>query len=291
MGGTSAAFSGSEADNGGTTDDPDYRTVLVTRRFTRSGLAAGRSFLTLRADTAAGHHLDTIRSLWSALLLWGCLSFFWGDAAMWNFRFAAHHVVSVFFCLICISGAHAQTAAEATGDKRVQVLEIRDPSAPGESLVNKPKAASKKKVAKRKSHGEVKAAASEGAPKIPVQSTMASVAPANPVGNDALPPSTEQTGTLTFASTSSPGMDNTAGPSGEDSVTANEHLSASGPVSGNSPRSTPDVPAVHAVRQVPSSRNTPLAQSMAMLGGATLAAMLGWFLVGSSRRRLSVENF
>jgi hypothetical protein len=210
---------------------------------------------------------------------------------MWNFRFAAHHVVSVFFCLICISGAHAQTAAEATGDKRVQVLEIRDPSAPGESLVNKPKAASKKKVAKRKSHGEVKAAASEGAPKIPVQSTMASVAPANPVGNDALPPSTEQTGTLTFASTSSPGMDNTAGPSGEDSVTANEHLSASGPVSGNSPRSTPDVPAVHAVRQVPSSRNTPLAQSMAMLGGATLAAMLGWFLVGSSRRRLSVENF
>ena len=78
MGGTSAAFSGSEADNGGTTDDPDYRTVLVTRRFTRSGLAAGRSFLTFRADTAAGHHLDTIRSLWSALLLWGCLSFFGG---------------------------------------------------------------------------------------------------------------------------------------------------------------------------------------------------------------------
>jgi hypothetical protein len=162
---------------------------LVTRRFTRSGLAAGRSFLTFRADTAAGHHLDTIRSLWSGLLLWGCLSFFWGDAAMWNFRFAAHHVVSAFFCLIFISGAHAQTAAEATGDKRVQVLEIRDPSAPGESLVNKPKAASKKKVAIRKSHGEVKAAASEGAPKIPVQSTMASVAPANPVGNDALPQS------------------------------------------------------------------------------------------------------
>ena len=108
---------------------------------------------------------------------------------MWNFRFAAHHVVSAFFCLIFISGAHAQTAAEATGDKRVQVLEIRDPSAPGERLVNKPKAASKKQVAKRKSHGEVKAAASEGAPKIPVQSTMASVAPANPVGNDALPQS------------------------------------------------------------------------------------------------------
>jgi hypothetical protein len=221
------------------------------------------------------------------------LKWFWGDAAMWNFRFAAHHVVPAFICLICISGAYAQTAAETTGDKRIQVLEIRDASAPSESLVNKPKAASKKKVAKRKSHGEVKAAASEGGPdvKIPVQSTMASVAPANPVGNDAPPPATEQTGTLTVASTSSPGMDNTAGPSGGDSVTANEHLSGSDPVSGNSPRSTPDVPAVQAVRQVPSSRNTPLAQSMAMLGGATLAAMLGWFLVGSSRRRISVENF
>jgi hypothetical protein len=164
---------------------------------------------------------------------------------MWNFRFAAHHVVHVFICLIftfVISGAHAQTAAEATGDKRIQVLEIRDASAPSESLVNKPKATSKKKVAKRKSHGEVKAAASEGAPdlNIPLQSTMTSVAPANPVANDALPPSTEQAGILTVASSSSPGMDNTAGPSGGDSVTANEHLSASGPVRGNSPRSTPD---------------------------------------------------
>jgi hypothetical protein len=217
---------------------------------------------------------------------------FWGDDAMWNFRFAAHHVVPAFICLICINGAYAQTAAETIGDKRIQVLEIRDGSAPSDSLV-KPKAASKKKVAKRKSHGEVKVAASEGGPdrKIPVQSTMASVAPANPVGNDVPLPATEQTGTLRVASTSSPGMDNTAGPSGGDSVTANEHLSAGDPVSGNSPRSTPDAPAVQAVRQVPSSRNTPLAQSMAALGGATLAAMLGWFLVGSSRRRISVENF
>jgi hypothetical protein len=118
------------------------------------------------------------------------LELFWGDAAMWNCRFASQHVVLVFICLIfpfVISGAHAQTAAEPTGDKRIQVLEIRDASAPSESLVNKPKAASKKKVAKRKSHVEVKAAASEGAPdlKISLQSTMASVAAANPVGNDA----------------------------------------------------------------------------------------------------------
>ena len=146
MGGTSAAFSGSEADNGGTTDDPDYRTVLGNPAVHTQ--RAGRR--SLFPNVAGGHGCRPLSRHDKVTLVrptaLGMLKLFWGDAAMWNFRFAAHHVVSVFFCLICISGAHAQTAAEATGDKRVQVLEIRDPSAPGESLVNKPKAASKKRL-------------------------------------------------------------------------------------------------------------------------------------------------
>jgi hypothetical protein len=93
-----------------------------------------------------------------------------------------------------------------------------------------------------------------------------------------LPVSTEQAGTLTVASTSSPGVDNTAGPSGGDSVRANENLSASDPVSGNSPRSRPDAPTVQAARQVPSSRNTP---------SGTINGHAGWSDAGGDDRLFS----
>jgi len=217
---------------------------------------------------------------------------FLGDAAVGTLRSRTCHIGTAFIFLILtfvIGGVHAQTAADTSGNKRVQVLEIRDPMASGESPVTKTKpVASKKKVTKRKSHGDVKAAASEAPPEsnVAVQSTRASVAPLNTAGNDGQLTSAEQTGTLTVAFTSDLGAE-TAGLAVGNSDTSGQQPSASALAVGNSPRSMPDGSADQAVRQVRSNRNSPLAQSAAMLGGATLAAVFGWFLVGPGRKRNS----
>jgi hypothetical protein len=216
-----------------------------------------------------------------------------GDAAVRTLRSRACHVVTVSIFLISpltIGGGHAQTAADTSGNRRVQVLEIRDAMASGESPVPKHKpAAAKKKVTKRKSHGDVKAAVNENPsdPNIPAQSV--SIAPGNAAGNDAQLPYGEQTGTLTVAFSSVPGTDNT-GLSVGNSDTSAQQPSASALADGNSPRSMPDGSADQAARQVRSNRNSPLAQSAAMLGGATLAAVFGWFLVGPGRKRNSVSG-
>ena len=110
---------------------------------------------------------------------------------MWTLRSAAHHVAPAFICLISAfvaGGAHAQTAADASDSKPVQVLQTREVSATNESAVKKPKAtatAAKKKVAQRKTVKPTKAAANEGA-NTPVQSAIAAVAPPMPAQNDTL---------------------------------------------------------------------------------------------------------
>ena len=90
---------------------------------------------------------------------------------MWNPRSAAHHVVPAFICLISLLiavGAHAQTATtDASDSKRVQVLQIQEASATNENSIKKSKSAAtpaKKKVVKRKTHGQTKATANEDAP-------------------------------------------------------------------------------------------------------------------------------
>src|SRR5262249_40290050 len=104
----------------------------------------------------------------------------------------------------------------------------------------------------------------------------------------------EQIGTLAVgdravAFASSPGEDNIVGLSVGNYVGTKEDPSASALANGNPPRSIADAeqaPAAQtAGRQVPSSRNSPLSQSLAMLSGAMLAAAFGWYLVSSSRRR------
>ena len=225
---------------------------------------------------------------------------------MWNPRSAAHHVVPAFICLISLLiavGAHAQTATtDASDSKRVQVLQIQEASATNENSIKKSKSAAtpaKKKVVKRKTHGQTKATANEDAPNpnTPVQSATAAVAPGTPAQNDTITLSTEQTGRLTVgdravAFASSPGEDNIAGLSVANSMGTREDPSASDLANGNPPRSIADAekaPATQtAGRQVPSSTNSPLSQSLAMLSGAMLAAVFGWYLVGSSRRRVSV---
>lgn len=225
---------------------------------------------------------------------------------MWNPRSAAHHVVPAFICLISLLiavGAHAQTVTtDASDSKRVQVLQIQEASATNENSIKKSKSSAtlaKKKVVKRKTHGQTKAAANKDAPNpnTPVQSATAAVAPGTPAQNDTVTLSTEQTGRLTVgdhavAFASSPGEDNIAGLSVANSMGTREAPSASALANGNPPRSIADAekaPATQtAGRQVPSSTNSPLSQSLAMLSGAMLAAVFGWYLAGSSRRRISV---
>ena len=216
---------------------------------------------------------------------------------------SAHYVVPVFICLISLLiavGAHAQTATtDANDSKRVQILQIQEASATNESSVKKSKSAAKKKVVRRKNYGQTKAAANEGAPNpnTPIQYAMAAVAPGTPAQNDTLMLSTEQTGTLAVgdravAFASSPGVDNIAGVSVANFMGTREDPSASSLANGIPPRSIADAeraPATQtAGRQVPSSRNSPLSQSLAILSGAMLAVVFGWYLVGSSRRRISV---
>src|SRR6516165_5530887 len=180
-----------------------------------------------------------------------------------------HHVVPAFICLISLLiavGAHAQTATTGANDsKRVQILQIQEASTTNESSVKKSKSAAtpaKKKVVRRKNHGQTKAAANEGAPNpnAPVQYAMAAVAPGTPAQNDTLMLSTEQTGTLAVgdravAFASSPGDDNIAGVSVANFMGTREDPSASALANGNPPRSIADAekaPATRtAGRQVP----------------------------------------
>jgi hypothetical protein len=227
---------------------------------------------------------------------------------MWTLRSAAHHVAPAIICLIStliVGGAHAQTAADAT--ERVKVLQIREASATNESSVKKSKTAAtpaKKKVVQRKTTGQTKAAANEGArspeaqlpnPNTPVQSAMAAGAPATPAPNDTLTLSAEQTGTLAggdraLALASSAVDDNNFGLSGANYVENRENRSASALASGN--RAIPDAeqtPGTQmAARQVPSNGSSRLSQALATLSGAMVAAAMGWYLVSSSRRRISL---
>jgi hypothetical protein len=221
---------------------------------------------------------------------------------MWTLRSAAHHVAPAFICLISTfiaGGAHAQTAADASDSKPVQVLQIREVSGTNESAVKKSKATAtpaKKKVAQRKTAKPTKAAANEGA-NTPVQSAIAAVAPPTPAQNDTLMPSAEQTGTLAVgdravAFASSPGEDNNVGLSVANSVGTKEDPTASAIAVGNQPRAISDTEQPSSTRvaeqKAPSSKNSPLSQSLATLSGAMLAAAFGWYLVGSSRRRISL---
>jgi hypothetical protein len=219
---------------------------------------------------------------------------------MWTLRSAAHYVAPAFICLtstFIAGGAHAQTAADASDSKRVQVLQIQEVRATNESSVKKSKTVAtpaKKKVVQRKATRQTKAAANEGA-NTPVQSAMAVVVPATPAQNDPLALSAEQTGTLAVgdravALASSPGEDNNVGLSLANYVGTREDPSSA--TVGNPPRAISDTeqtPGTQmAGQKVPSSKNSPLSQALATLSGAMLAAAFGWHLVNSSRRRISL---
>ena len=227
---------------------------------------------------------------------------------MWALRSAAHHVAPAFICLIStliVGGAHAQTAADASDSKRVQVRQIREASATTESSVKKPKTAAtpaKKKVVQRKTTRQTKAAANEGArapeaqlpnPNTPVQSAMGVVGPATPAPNDTTL-SAEQTGTLAIgdravALASSPGEDNNDGLSVANYVGHREDPSASALAIGNAPRANVEAASQMPGRQVPTG-GSPLSQALATLSGVMVAAAFGWFLVSSSRRRISLST-
>ena len=223
---------------------------------------------------------------------------------MWNLCSTARHVVPTFICLISpliAVGAHAQTVNNAGDSKHVEVLQIQEASATNESSGKKSKPAvtpAKKKLVKRKPHGPIKAAANEATsnPNTPVQSTMATVAPGTSA-NDPITLSTEQTGTLAVGDRAvafafSPGEDNSAGLSVANFIGTREEPLGSALGNGNPARLIGDVEKAFATqtagRQVPSSRDSPLSQSLATLSGAMLAAMFGWYLVASSRRRISI---
>jgi hypothetical protein len=221
---------------------------------------------------------------------------------MWTLRSAAYHVAPAFICLIStliVSGARAQTAADVSDSKPVQVLQIRGASGTNEGAVKKSKAATtpaKKKVAQYKTVKPIKAAAGEGA-NTPVQSAIAAGAPPTPAPNDTPMPSAEQTGTLAVgdravAFASSPGEDNNVGVSVTNSVDTKEGASASVSAVGNPPRVIFDTKQTSgtqmAEQKVQSNKNSPLSQSLATLSGAILAVALGWYLVNSSRRRISL---
>ena len=204
-------------------------------------------------------------------------------------------------------GAHAQTATDASDTKRVQVLQIREAGATNDSSVKKPKTAAtpaKKKVVQRKIIRQTKAAANEDPhiaetqlpnPDSPVQSAMAVVTPATPAQNDTPTLFAAQTGTLAVGdrpvALDSSSENNNVGLPVTNSVGTREDQSASALGIGNVPRAIADIeqtPGAQMVRwQVPSSRNSPMSQSLATLSGAMLAAAFGWYLVNSSRRRAS----
>jgi hypothetical protein len=205
------------------------------------------------------------------------------DAAMWSVRSVGDHVVPAFFCLIfalIAGGAQAQTASDATDGKRVQVLQIKDGTATKEIAVKKPKSASahKKKVAHRNNLSQTKAATNEPAP---------------PAQNDISTPAAKQTGTLGFGDrlVASAGDDNDVGLSVANRVVATGEP-ASALAVGNPPRANVDAEQSSTNqmlgRQVLTG-GSPLSQALVTLSGAMVAAAFGWFLVSSSRRRISVS--
>ena len=202
------------------------------------------------------------------------------DAARWSVRSVGDRVVPAFCCLILTlvaGGAQAQTAIDATDSKRVQVLQIKDGTATKEGAVKKPKSASahKKKVAHRNNLSQLKAPTSEAAP---------------PAQNDISTPAAEQTGTLAFgdrlvAFASSAGDDKDV-----DLSVANYVGTPGEPASvlavGNAPLANIDAGQSPA-SQMPGWRLS--TGGLATLSGAMVAAAFGWFLVRSSRRRISLS--
>ena len=205
---------------------------------------------------------------------------------MWSVRSLGDRVVPAFCCLILTliaGGAQAQTATDATDSKRVQVLQIKDGTATKEIAVKKPKSASahKKKVAHRNNLSQTKAAANEAA--TPAQ--------------DISTPAAEQTGTLGVADrvvafASSPGDNNDVGLSVANQVGAiGEPASALAVV--NPPRANVDAEQSSTNQMLGPqvlTGGSPLSQALATLSGGMVAAAFGWFLVSSSRRRISVST-
>src|SRR6476620_4421835 len=209
------------------------------------------------------------------------------DAAMWSARSVGDRIVPTFFCIIftlTAGGAQAQKATDASDSKRVQVLQVKEGPAAKEIAVKKPKSAAahaKKKAAHRNNLSQTKAAANEAA---------------TPAQDDISTPAAEQTGTLgvggrVVAFASSADNDNDVGLSVANHVGAiGEPASALAVV--NPPRTNVDAEQ--------SSTNQTLgpqvltggsarSQALATLSGAMVAAAFGWFLVSSSRRRISVS--
>jgi hypothetical protein len=206
---------------------------------------------------------------------------------MWSVRAVGDRVVPAFCCLILTliaGGAQAQTATDPTDSKRVQVLQIKDGTATKEIAVKKPKSASahKKKVAHRNNLSQTKAATNEAA---------------TPAQDDISTAAAEQTGTLgvghrVVAFASSPGDNNNVGLSVANQVGAiGEPASALAFV--YPPRTNVDAEQSSTNQMLGPqvlTGGSPLSQALATLSGAMVAAAFGWFLVSSSRRRISVNT-
>jgi hypothetical protein len=203
------------------------------------------------------------------------------EAAMWSIRSVGDRVVPAFCCLIftlIAGGAQAQKATDASDSKRVQVLQIKEGTAAKEIAVRKPKSAAthaKKKGARRNDLSQV----------------------VTPAQNDISSPAAEQTGTLgvgdrVVAFASSPGDNNDVGLSVANQVGAIGEP-ASAPAVGNPPRANVDAEQSSTNQMLGPqvlTGGSPLSQALATLSGAMVAAAFGWFLVSSSRRRISVST-
>ena len=207
---------------------------------------------------------------------------------MRSLRSVGDRVVPAFFCLIftlIAGGAHAQTATDGGDGNRVQVLQIKEGNATKEIVVRKPKSTAthaKKKAAHRDNLSQPKAATNEALPT---------------VRNDISPPAAEQTGTLgvgdrVVAFASSPGDSNDVGLSVANYVGAREEP-ASAFAAGNPPRANVEAeqsPASQVPRGQALTGGSRLSHAIATASGAMVAAACGWFLVSSSRRRISVST-
>jgi hypothetical protein len=207
---------------------------------------------------------------------------------MWSVRSMGDRVVPAFFCLIftlIAGGAQAQTATDGSDRNRVQVLQRKEGTATKETAVKKPKSAAahaKKKAAHRNNLSQTKAATNEAA---------------TPAQDDTSKPAAEQTGTFgvgdrVVAFASPPGGDNDVGLSAANYVGAREEPTSALAV-GNAPRANVDAEQ-SLTGQMPGSQvptgGSPPSQALATLSGAMVAAAFGWFLISSSRRRISVST-
>jgi hypothetical protein len=203
--------------------------------------------------------------------------------APWGIVSLPHFFVSSLRSLL--AEAQAQKATDASDSKRVQVLQIKEGTAAKEIAVRKPKSAAthaKKKGARRNDPSQTKAATNEVV---------------TPAQNDISSPAAEQTGTLgvgdrVVAFASSPGDNNDVGLSVANQVGAIGEP-ASAPAVGNPPRANVDAEQASTNQMLGPqvlTGGSPLSQVLAMLSGAMVAAAFGWFLVSSSRRRISVST-